>query len=139
MLTLCCLQKAVFDSSPCLEESAAIPALAVREAVPGPFWFKQFLYLMIFSVFTVWIALGRATGRSFSPRVYFGVPLILKSNAQKLFLFSSTDPFTDSKLLKEFIAKVGGYSFDFGDSKHVQHYRTYPELYRQEMQKFLKV
>ena len=70
-------------------------------------------------------------GRKFDGRRYVGAHLIstLPTTAKKLFLFSSADVITNATLLKEFVVEQRGQGFDFLDSKHVQHFRKYPEMY----------
>lgn len=124
-----------FDSCPSLDDTAAVPATVAREAIGGSPLVKRLVFSSVFGVFHVIFTLKRWLGTPFSQSQYSGANLIQNMNprAKKLFFYSSKDVITDAALLRDFVQKIGGDSFDFGDSKHVQHFRKYPELYEERL------
>lgn len=125
--------------SPALDDGAGVPATVAREAVSGSALVKQAVFASVFCAFSVIFAVKRLLGTPLSQSRYSGSHLIENMHPQtrKLFLYSSSDIITNAKLLREFVAKHGGDSFDFGESKHVQHFKTFPKLYEEKVQEWL--
>jgi hypothetical protein len=126
-----------FFSVPALDVSPTVPATVVFEAVNGPKAMKTILFWFTYVMIWFFTLIGSVTGKGFRPQTYFGFSKIendISQNVKKLFLYSEVDTIANAKLLREYISKIGGKGFDFGDSKHVQHFRKYPHLYRQQIE-----
>merc|ERR1711916_52617 len=139
------IKSVVFDSAPSLEDSARVPALVFSESVPKEYQLaKTFVYYTTFFMLAMLRFVGDLLRINSHAKVqeYFGTRFVknnLKHHPNVLFLYSSSDPITNSGLLEAFVKSNLDYPrlFDFGDSEHVAHYRKYPTLYKSKIKELI--